>query len=148
MPAMSGSSARAVRSSLPLDSLRSTRLAAFSRARSWRAISFCRLANVARPLLAIGCSLRDHPADPERGILSCPSGQASDDSDQLGRLHGLRDVHLIAGGDGLPAIICVRVGREGGGGNGARGGPPAQLAGGGGAAPARPPAVAQQPARG
>ena len=35
-------------------SRRSTRLAAFSRARSWRAISFCRLANVARPLLAIG----------------------------------------------------------------------------------------------
>src|SRR5207245_6494222 len=144
---MSGSSGSVLRSSLPLDSLRSTRLAAFSRARSWRAISFCRLANVARPLLAIGCSPRDHPADPERGILSCPSGQASDDSDQLGRLHGLRDVHLIAGGDGLPAIIRVRVGREGGGGNGARGGPLAQPADERGGVPARPPERPPPPGR-
>src|SRR5437867_12299311 len=101
MPAMSGSSASVVRSSLPLASLRSTRLAAFSRARSWRAISFCLLANVARPLLAIGCSPGDHAPDRERAILSCPSGEARHHRHQLGGLHRLGPVALIAGGDGL-----------------------------------------------
>src|SRR5690349_16552575 len=54
MPAMSGSSSAALRSGFTQVSLRSTRFDAFSRARSWRAISFCRFANVALPLLAIG----------------------------------------------------------------------------------------------
>src|SRR5207253_2752322 len=89
---------------------------------SWRAISFCLLAKVARPLLAIGCSPRDHAADPERGILSCPADEARDDRHQLGRLHGLRDVDLIARGDGLPAIVGVSVRGEGPSGRGARSG--------------------------
>src|SRR5260370_9913073 len=53
MPAMSGSTSAAARSSFGFVSLRSARFWAFSRARSWRAISFCRLAKVALPLLAI-----------------------------------------------------------------------------------------------